>query len=347
MKKLLVLIPVLAFFLTTCSNDFEVTGPWKEIPVVYGILSPKDTAHYIRIEKAFLDPKKSALEVAQIVDSLYYPADAISVYLSRSATPQTHLPLVRVDGNLEGYVRSTGIFASSPNWLYKLKLPANQSLIPGEKYKLTIERGDDKPDITAETTIPKNFIISMPSPAQIPSPISFLDQKNTTIRWTSDENGFFFNISFVIRYHDETNGVAGPVKSLVWKPLSNIRRKDNPDPVTGNFATTADVPGTTFLAFLQENIPASDVACSGCIRRFDTFDMSIEGGGKEIESYLEAASANAGLTGAEVIPVYSNISEGYGLFTGKNVTTLTNIKITTKSVEEMQTNDLTRLLNFK
>ena len=83
MKKLLLLLPF-GLLLSACSNDFEVTAPWKDIPVVYAILSPQDTAHYIRIEKAFIDPDKSALEIARIPDSLYYPENAISVFLERT-----------------------------------------------------------------------------------------------------------------------------------------------------------------------------------------------------------------------------------------------------------------------
>jgi hypothetical protein len=48
---LLLLIP-LAF--TSCETDFELNAEWKDITIVYGILNQNDTAHYIRIQKAFL-----------------------------------------------------------------------------------------------------------------------------------------------------------------------------------------------------------------------------------------------------------------------------------------------------
>ncbi|MBK8555265.1 MAG: hypothetical protein IPL65_05590 [Lewinellaceae bacterium] len=83
MRKLWILAPVFGLLLSTCSNDFEITAPWKSYPVVYAFLSAQDTAHYVRIEKAFLSPDKSALAVAQIADSLYYPVDAINVYLQK------------------------------------------------------------------------------------------------------------------------------------------------------------------------------------------------------------------------------------------------------------------------
>lgn len=65
MRKLWILAPLFGVLLSTCSNEFEIAAPWKSIPVIYAMLSPKDTAHYVRIEKAFLDPTVSALVVAE------------------------------------------------------------------------------------------------------------------------------------------------------------------------------------------------------------------------------------------------------------------------------------------
>ena len=115
MKRLLLLLPVL-IFLASCSNEFEVAAPWKEVPVAYAILSPKDTAYYVRVEKAFLDPETNALQTALIPDSIYYPENAITVWLERTSN-QSRVQLVRVDGTKEGIIRDPGTFATDPNWL--------------------------------------------------------------------------------------------------------------------------------------------------------------------------------------------------------------------------------------
>ena len=186
MKKLLLLLPVLALILSQCSNDFDVTADWKEIPVVYAFLNPKDSAHYIRVEKAFLDPETSAYTIADIADSLYYPADAIAVFIEKTSSGQ-RFQLTRVDGNLEGYVRDTGIFAHAPNWLYKLKPAAgNPVILPGEKYRLVIQRADGKPDVTASTTVPDNFIIGTPNTQQTPIfGRDFWTRRQPTTSWTT------------------------------------------------------------------------------------------------------------------------------------------------------------------
>ena len=48
---------LLAGFLNSCSEDFQLTEPYKDIPVIYGLLNRADTAHYIRIHKTLVNKK--------------------------------------------------------------------------------------------------------------------------------------------------------------------------------------------------------------------------------------------------------------------------------------------------
>ena len=112
----IILLFLIASFWTACNNDLELTENKEDIPIVYGFLSRQDTAHYIRVERAFLDPEKSPLEIAQNPDSLYYD-DAI-VQLKRLSNGEI-FDFAKVDGTLEGYPRKEGIFATTPNFLYK------------------------------------------------------------------------------------------------------------------------------------------------------------------------------------------------------------------------------------
>jgi hypothetical protein len=345
MKKLLFLLPVLAFVMAACSNEFEVAAPWKEIPVAYAILSPKDSAHYIRIEKAFLDPETSAFEIAQIADSLYYPEDAIAVYLQRISTGDRY-QLYRVDGALEGYPRKDGIFATQPNWLYKIKPSELDSLRKGETFQLVITRADGKPDVTAETTIPKDFIITTPRPSDTPPKINFFGSQTTSIVWRGDANAVYYNVELTIRYREEDgSGTVLSRDTLTWTVARNIKRGDKiVNTQQGPFhETTLMVPGQSFYQFLADNIPPAN----GRFRYFDRLDVTTVGGGKEIEQFLLTASANSGLTGAEVIPQYTNLSEGFGIFTAKNVSTLGQVLIETKTVDSMSVHPLTFPLNFR
>lgn len=349
----MILLPVFGILLAACSNDFEVAAPWKEIPVVYAILSAKDTANYIRIEKAFLDPEQSALNIAQIADSIYYPENEIAVYLERpsvSAREQLH----RVDGNLEGFPREDGVFASQPNWLYKLNTPPNAGLRPGEKYRLVIERADGKPDVTAETTIPNNFTFSIPLPAASPPIINFTTGTTSEVRWKGDVNSTFFSILMTIRYQIQApNGTILAHHTINWPVTPNVKRGNIPTNTTqGLFYTSSyEISGDAFFQMLHDSIPAVEANDTNLpdlvYRYFELSSITLEGGGSEIDTYLQTASANSGITGSEIITTYSNLSEGFGIFTAKNTSSLNGIKIQQKTVDSMNDNPVTKALNFR
>lgn len=345
MKKLLNVLPVIAIVLASCSNEFDVAAPWKEVPVAYAILSPKDTAHYIRVEKAFLDPETDALQIAQIADSLYYPEDAITVYLQRLKTGMQY-PLQRIDGALEGYPREGGIFATQPNWLYKIKPSQLDSLRKGETYRMVIDRtdGSGRPPIMAQTTIPADITFFDPSPNDIPPRIAFYPSRNTDVEWRCDSNCVFFNVTFTIRYREQlADGtvILPKPEPLIWRATGIADREPLGNP--NYFRGLSMIPGIDFYKFLSENIsPASDR-----FRYFERLDITITGGGKEIEKYLVTANANSGLTGAEVITSYTNLSEGFGIFTSKNSSVLGQVLLEPKVVDSMNVHPLTLNLNFR
>lgn len=341
--KQLFLFGISILLLSACSNDFDVTADWKEVPVVYGILSPKDTATYIRIEKAFLDEKRSALEVSKIADSLYYPADAIAVYLEKKGSPQTRIQLAKVDGVSEGITRAEGIFATQPNWLYKYKhTNATAYFETGKRYLLTIERKDGKPKITAETVIPGEFKFTSPDESNLLDRTSFSERLPTTFEWRCDSNGVLFNLDLIIRFREvnPTNGVVVAKKELYLKGGRNLKASPNS---SGQWGASYQLFGSTFFKFLRDNIDSTQ----NYWRYFEPGSIVLEGGGSEINKYLEAAQVNSGITGAEVVNSYTNISEGFGIFTAKNEKLFNKLFISSSTVDSMNASLITRKLNFR
>jgi Domain of unknown function (DUF4249) len=324
--------------LTRCSNDFDLTANWEEIPVVYGILSPSDTAHYVRIEKAFLDKERSAFEVAQIADSLYFAPNTITVFLERVSTGQEY-QLTRVDGNLEGHVRNSGPFATTPNWLYKIK----NSAIPGglrvqERYRIIIRRADGKPDITGETIMPDESTLLSPNMSNTPPRMNFFPRTNATYRWAHDVNSVYFDLAISIRYREE-NSVGATVArdTLLWRPGQAILAESAQ-------STKFTTSGESFYTFLSQNIQP---AAQDRTRFFDRCEVVITGGGREIFDFIQVNQANGGLTGAEIIRTYSNMSEGYGIFSGRTVSRFPGIRIWEETIDSMRVHPLTAPLKFE
>jgi hypothetical protein len=327
----------------SCSNDFELTSEWQEIPVVYGILDPTAENQYIRVEKAFLDPENSALQVAKIPDSLYYAEGEISVFIQRKGEP-TLYPLTRVDGNSEGIRRDTGIFADSPNWLYKL--PTNN--LPGglrdqNTYVLVIKRANGKPDITAETTIPKSFQIQSPNISGTPRVMQFIGNTPTNFRWTHDENAVYFNVTLTIPYLEKdatTGAIIGEPDTIIWRAIDNELASEN-----GGGTTIKFVKGYAFYDMLVREITTPR---DGRVRVLGTtVSVKVEGGGREIREFLLTAEANSGITGAELVQTYTNLSEGFGIFSAKNTKIEGDFRFGELTLDSLRSYPDTRLLNFK
>ncbi|MFN4257465.1 MAG: hypothetical protein ACK4Q5_20890, partial [Saprospiraceae bacterium] len=84
-------------------------------------------------------------------------------------------------------------------------------------------------------------------------------------------------------------------------------------------------------------------------RTFEECSFAIEGGGLEIKRLNETLSANSGITSAEVIPLYTNMSEGFGIIAAKNDRITPNVKRTiigTETITRIRNHPLTKGLNF-
>ncbi len=71
MKRIGSLLFGFVLLFNACSTDFKVGAPYKEISVVYFLLSASDSANYVKITKGFYDENLNNLLIAQNADSLY------------------------------------------------------------------------------------------------------------------------------------------------------------------------------------------------------------------------------------------------------------------------------------
>jgi len=337
------LLPLLVFAIlflgNSCSNDFDLNAPYKDVPVIYGLLSKQDTAQYFRIEKAFIDESTSALELAQRPDSLYYENAVVRLeeYTSNDVLVKS-FNLTRVDGNLEGYPREAGVFATAPNYLYKLKLPANETLVDGATYKIILERGDGLPTITAETVLISDMSILQPGEG---SPFNWASGTRTQqVIWRFDEEeAFFFDIRMRIRYQESlpnepTNFVD---KTLMWTIDQNIENED----MTTEIRTTF-VSGE-FFNFLGQNLDAS----LPVNRRLRGLDIIVDAGGEDLFEYINVGRVNTGITSSQIIPTYTNVTDGFGVFSSKSSVESIDHILNGAALDSLRNGQQTADLNFQ
>lgn len=294
--------------------------------MVWGLLNKSDTAHYIRVEKAFLDPTTSALDIARFPDSLYY--ENATVMLKRISTGQTY-SLTRVNGDLEGYPRESGIFAETPNYLYKIK--ASQiNLVIGDDYQFILQRNDHTDPVTATTVIIGKPVLRVPLPGSL---ISFKPKSTFTFMWNELQDAKIFDLHVKFHYSErspETGNLYVP-KAFTWVVDKNLLDREK------------KVDGAEFYSQVKANIDEDPNAN----RLFDSLDVIVWAGGKEIYEFIKIIQANTDITSTQDIPTYSNLSEGIGIFSSRNVSYYTGYQLTTQSLDSLRDGSVTKHLGFQ
>lgn len=329
---------LLLFSFSSCSTDFQLEADWEDIPVVYAFLSIQDTAHYIRVEKAFLEPGGDARAIAQIADSLYYDEDQISVRIEKTGTGQSYL-LERVNGDAEGYPREAGVFAAAPNYLYKIRAE-EIDLEGGERIRLVIDRGEDLDEVTAVTDMMGVVLPRNTSPG---SPITFWPYiGNLNFSWSVADNdpSRIFDLRLFIHYL-EVNPAAPDQperKTLEWVVDREILRGS-----LSQDRFTVEVRGESFYKFIGDAIEPTVTR----ERIFEGFDIQVASAGQELVDLNRVMDANTGITSSQAIPVYTNLSEGRGIFTSRYVALREGLELKGEALDSLIGGIYTEALNFR
>ena len=332
MKYSLLFLSILSLF--SCSNEFELNAPAKEIPIVYGLLSRADDVHYIRVEKAFIDEQTSALDLAQRPEALYFEEVIVEIVRERDGAA---FLLTEVDGSQVGLERATGIFATTPNILYQIAAD-KLNLQEEETYRLNVRQtGDGALLTTATTPIVGDVRLNRPIPGDQKPPLRILEDDEITILWAADETAKLFDVSMVINYEefDPTDVNTLVKKSIEWKLAQSIEGADGPNRV--------EPEGLEFYRFLNANITVNP----NLQRVLKNIDIRIDAGGEELFNYINVGQANTGITSAQVIPNYTNLSSGLGIFASRNTFLETGFVIDSQTKTALQNNELTKDLNFR
>jgi hypothetical protein len=387
---------ILGTLFSSCSNDVDVIGEWKEIPVVYAVFSPYPDSsgiNYFRIEKAFLDPDTDALLIAQRPDSIYYgPNDLeVTIYERTVFTNYTVLDtLERVDFSTLGITRDSGIFARTPNYVYMMNNQVRLGSDDDQFYKLVIKnlvngkvytqysRGITMGVFSPSDLTYTNFKFTLPTQSR-PIRWSHVDPaSNETVfdkvdfNWSQPSNAAIYDLTVILRYAEfqaDLNTAGEPeipgtrvYKEVSWKAIRNFAapgdmRLTTPFQNSEKFyyfvkndggSVKQELNGENFYNFLASNL--SDVVNTGSnIRRCAIkIDARIDAGGPEIAEYIRARNANQNLLGG-LFPAdpFSNIEEGYGIFSYKFHIYRRNYNIEDETFDYLNSGEITRNLGFK
>lgn len=289
---------------SSCNDKLEIAAPYKNITLVYGLLNMDDTAHYVRIQKAFMDENKTALSMAKEADSNFYRSLEVSVKeISPAGTVLYTNFLERVDLKNEGFPKDTGVFFNTPSYAYKFKYTLN----PANSYRILI-RNKETGNVDSATTpvINSDLTLSYFGVRQWVNPLMRINFARFSNPNTTGRSGYDLSIppnaylaQLVIRFH-----------WLDTNTVTHAATRHSADFSPGMLAVT---PGqAVFLAIVNNSIYdfLGDVigpASADQIRWMDSCDMFLYVAGEEYERYNRLNQNSGGLTTNEIRPVYTNV----------------------------------------
>jgi hypothetical protein len=228
------------------------------------------------------------------------------------------------------------VFATSPNWLYKID-SAQLKLMRNEEIRLIINRNNGLPEVTATTDIIDTSLLRTPTALK---GIGFNYNLDTDITWSSPDNARIFDVKLIFHYAEfnTDNPTDIQEKTFEWVWAKGFR-VDFPQS-----QYTISKVGRDFYQLLQQNLEANPK-----IRRIiQPFEVQIIAGGEELEKYVNVSLANVGsITSSQELPVYTNLSEGRGIFSSINYRFNDGIQLRQDSRDSLRMGIYTKDLNFQ
>ena len=332
MKNYFLLLLAGALFTSSCTTDFDLTSDWKDVTIVIGLLDKSDTAQYIKINKAFLDQSTSALEIAQISDSLYYNNIVVTLdQLDGNGNVISSMTLTKVDGNLEGFVKDTGTFANTPNYLYK----TTQPLVEGP-YKITVTKSDEGKTVTAYTNVIGNFNVTRPN--VVVEKVNFIPSGKYNVQWYAANYGKIYDLTIRFHFEEQDINTSAVLRDtfIDWNVFHTLVAS------AGQTNFDYSMLGATFY-----NIVHAKVQPDALVKRIPlNLDFMFSVGGEELYKYYLVNNAQTGITSGQIQPEYTNIENGLGIYSSRFHKNLIGVQIDPRTVDSLACNNQTKDLNF-
>lgn len=335
-----VLILVVAASLFGCDNELKVAAEWKEIAIIYGALNPSVDKNYVRIQRAYLDVATSALAFSSLKDSLYF--DTLVVYVDEfeNRVFTRRINLTKVDGNLLGIPKDTGLFYSDENILYELDADIKPSMnATAWEYRITVMN-------------PKNGYVATASSKslgdiQARSPITptggsvyISNNQNHVVPVQFQEARFAraYRVAMNIRIEETKLADTSQrvVKELEWVMVNS----GNTQTLEGFREARYNVLSQGFFAKLNGSL---DVDAS-IKRRLVSYDVVFYGISDDFNTFLSVLRPSN--TIVQKKPEFTNVDNGLGIFTSRNITSFENRIFNATILPEIQASPLTKDLGF-
>ena len=322
----LVLMMVFGF---SCSNELDLTGEYKDTPIVYGILDRSELVHYIRIQKAFL-VNGNVLQIAKIADSLIYDPSDLQVAIFPTTKNGESLGIPIPFTYQPNAITDTGLFAPDGVMVYTSMAELNSSY-----YKLVITNTKLGKQITSKTIMTNKVEWMKPSFGAV----HLVGIDPYEMQWSLDTATVTIYQPEIKFYWTEVDLVSGAtlLDSMAWDfiPLypSYEEKKSN--------VMLRTLDATSFYMSVKKKVPMKPHVK----RIIGKLTFTLYTAPADFERYIEANKPVVGLIQDK--PHFTNIDGGFGLFSSRNKSVKTNMPLTSSSKDSLEFGRFTKHLGFK
>lgn len=329
MKKTAALLLILFIALMSCKNELDVLADYEQKFVIYGILNPKENVHYIRVSKLFVG-EGNALLMAQNRDSIELRPEYVHAEITRLLNGVEMATYVLQPDSV--IPRDSGVFLYPHQILYKGEFPVYTD---GSVYRIRVTDLRNGFTSSSETKIVADVIQILP--ASVWQPLNYEDTTIASYEFLSPYYGkkymltvrFHFTEQFIQdtsqtseHYVDWYIGEAQSVRNSGGENLRMNVRRDN------------------FMRMLKNNVEINPT-----VRRIaGGLQFIYTSVAEDYVTYKNVQDANNN-TSAEV-PPFTNITNGLGLFTSRNITTIGTYYLDQDTRYAIVTSSLLQDLNF-
>jgi hypothetical protein len=146
----------------------------------------------------------------------------------------------------------------------------------------------------------------------------------------------FFNANLLIEIKESENGNPNDftIKTLNWRINEMLKPNQNG-------LVRASIMGENFYTFLASELEP------GYSRELLGIKLQVGAGAQDLLNYLEIGQVNSGITGADVIPTYTNISgDSHGIFSSRFYKTFGTYQIDAPTLDSLKGSYKTVNLGF-
>lgn len=316
-KLLLVLITLISTLFFSCETDIEANAPYEDITIVYGVINPGETDHYIKISRAF-SGVSSALDLAANSHNFNYAEDALEVSIEEinngSVVKTYSTGAGTVIRTVDEIIKTPGIFDENTNVLYKFVEPAiNKKSI----YRIKIVNKESGKEVSSETEVVGNTRIALPSGGSsfkfyIASGSSgvFTD---TPVGLTTGKSVGRAEAKLIFKYIEHYT--VSSMKPSVMKIVEMSMGEDLASSTSGNESLKWKMSGNAFFDNITSAVSDPNNIPDFSHRELENISVDFIVTGSELSTFMTVSAPSN--TVNQDKPNYTNIENGIGIYSSR------------------------------